>query len=143
MNIHDVKALRAIRRRAADAAAQGVVQADAQRADADHALATFRTDMGDEAQRAQGLGLSRALALWYRAAAKRLHDLEASAVERAHQAFTARETHRFAAIEAERLDTVSEQLEARRRLEIARRAQDDMDELALRRRSRPAEYREV
>jgi hypothetical protein len=38
---------------------------------------------------------------------------------------------------------VSEQLEARRRLEIARRAQDDMDELALRRRSRPAEYREV
>ena len=143
MNIDDVKALRAIRRHAADEAAQRVVQADAQRADADHALATFRTDMGDEAQRAQGLGLSRALALWYRAAAKRLHDLEASAVERADQATTAREIPRSAAIEAERLDTVSEQLEARRRLEIARQAQGDMDELALRRRSRPAEYREV
>lgn len=143
MNIHDVKALRAIRRRAADEAAQGVVQADAQRADADHALATFRTDMGDEAQRAQALGLSRALALWYRAAAKRLHDLEASAVERAHQALTARESARSAAIEAERLDTVSEQLEAGRRLETARRAQDDMDELALRRRFRPSAWREV
>jgi hypothetical protein len=141
MNIHDVKALRAIRRRAADEAAQGVVQADAQRADADHALATFRTDMGDEAQRAQGLGLSRALALWYRAAAKRLHDLEASAVERADQAITARESLRFAAIEAERIDTVSEQLEAKRRLAIARQVQSDMDELALRRRSRRSPYR--
>jgi hypothetical protein len=141
MSIHDVKALRAIRRRAADEAAQGVVQADAQRADADHALATFRTDMGDEAQRAQGLGLSRALALWYRAAAKRLHDLEASAVERADQAITARESLRFAAIEAERIDTVSEQLEAKRRLEIARQVQSDMDEVALRRRSHRSPYR--
>jgi hypothetical protein len=91
----------------------------------------------------QGLGLSRALALWYRAAANRLHDLEASAVDRAHQAFTARESARSAAIEAERLDTVSDQLEARRRLEVARRAQDDMDELALRRRSGRAAYREL
>jgi hypothetical protein len=135
MNIHDVKALQAIRRCAADEAAQGVVQADAQRADAEHALATFRTDMGDEAQRAQGLGLSQAVALWYRAAAKRLHDLEASAVERARQAMTARQFLRSAAIEAERLDTVSEQLEAKRRLDLARQMQNDMDELALRRRS--------
>jgi hypothetical protein len=68
---------------------------------------------------------------------------EASAVDRAHQAFTARESARSAAIEAERLDTVSDQLEARRRLEVARRAQDDMDELALRRRSGRAAYREL
>jgi hypothetical protein len=143
MNIHDVKALQAIRRRAADEAAQGVVQADAQRADADHALATFRIDMGDEAQRAQGLGLSQAVALWYRAAAKRLHDLEASAVERAHQAITARQFLRSAAIEAERLDTVSEQLEAKRRLDLARQVQNDMDEVALRRRSRGSLDREL
>jgi hypothetical protein len=143
MNIDDVRALRAIRRRAADEAAQRLANADAQHADADRALATFRIDMGDEAQRAQGLGLSRALALWYRAAAKRLHDLEAMAVERAHQALDARESLRSAAIEAERLDTVSEQLEARRRVEVARQAQEDMDELALRRRSRRAGYREV
>ncbi|MGH6915996.1 MAG: hypothetical protein ACREH3_20080, partial [Geminicoccales bacterium] len=136
MNIDDVKALRAIRRQAADEAAQRVAHADAQHADAHRALATFRIDMGDEAQRAQGLGLSRALALWYRAAAQRLHDLEASAVERADQAVTARESLRAAAIEAERLDTVSEQLEAKRRLERARQAQGDTDELALRRRSR-------
>jgi hypothetical protein len=136
MNIDDVKALRAIRRQAADEAAQQVVQADAQRAAADHALATFRLDMGDEAERAQGLGLSRVLALWYRAAANRLRDLEASAIERADQASTARESLRSAAIEAERLDTVSEQLEAKRRLETSRQAQGAMDELALRRRSR-------
>jgi hypothetical protein len=107
MNIDDVRALRAIRRRAADEAAQRLADADAQQADADRALATFRTDMGDEAQRAQGLGLSRALALWYRTAAKRLHELEATAVERAHQVLTARESLQSAAIEAERLDTVS------------------------------------
>jgi hypothetical protein len=136
MNIDDVKALRAIRRHAADEAAQRAAHADAQHADADRALATFRIDMGDEARRAQGLGLSRALALWYRAAAKRLHDLEIFAVERADQASTARESLRSAAIEAERIDTVSEQLEAKRRAEIARQAQGDMDELALRRRSR-------
>ena len=143
MNIDDVKALRAIRRQAADEAAQRAAHADAEHADADRALATFRIDMGDEAQRAQGLGLSRALALWYRAAAKRLHDLEASAIERADQATTARESLRAAAIEAERLDTVSEQLEAKRRLAMTRQAQGDMDELALRRRSRRSQYREV
>jgi hypothetical protein len=135
MNIDDVKALLAIRRRAADEAAQEAVQADAQRADADHALATFRTRVVDEAQRAQGLGLSPVLALWYRAAAKRLHELEMFAIERADQASTAWESLRSAAIEAERIDTVSEQLEAERRAEIERRAQGDMDELALRRRS--------
>jgi hypothetical protein len=139
MNIDDVKALRAIRRRAADEAAQEVVQADAQRADADHALATFRTRVVDEAQRAQGLGLSPVLALWYRAAAKRLQELEMFAIERADQASTARESLRSAAIEAERIDTVSEQLEAERRAEIARQAQGDMDELALRRRSQDPE----
>ena len=143
MNIHDVRALRAIRRRAADEAAQGVVQADAQRADADHALASFRTDMGDEAQRAQGLLPTRTLAAWYRAAAKCLHELEACAVERADEATAAREALRSAALEAERLDTVSEQLEAKRRLEMARQVQSDMDELALRRRSRRFQYREV
>lgn len=141
MNIHEIKALRAIRRRAADEAAQDVVQADAQRADADHALATFRTDIEDEAQR--GLSPSCALALWYRAAAKRLHDLETSAIACADQAITARETLRSAAIEAERLDTVSEQLEAERRLEITRQAQDHMDELALRGRRRRRWYGEV
>jgi hypothetical protein len=135
MNIDDVKALLAIRRRAADEAAQEAVQADAQRADADHALATFRTRVVDEAQRAQGLGLSPVLALWYRAAAKRLHELEMLTIERADQASTAWESLRSAAIEAERIDTVSEQLEAERRAEIERRAQGDMDELALRRRS--------
>jgi hypothetical protein len=139
MNIDDVKALRAIRRCAADDAAQEVAQADAQRADADHALATFRTRVVDEAQRAQGLGLSPVLALWYRAAAKRLHELERFAIERADQASTARESLRSAAIEAERIDTVSEQLEAERRAEIERQAQDDMDELALRRRSHDPE----
>jgi flagellar biosynthesis chaperone FliJ len=139
MNIDDVKALLAIRRRAADEAAQEAVQADAQRADADHALATFRTRVVDEAQRAQGLGLSPVLALWYRAAAKRLHELEMFAIERANQASTARESLRSAAIEAERIDTVSEQLEAERRAEIERRAQGDMDELALRRRSHDPE----
>jgi hypothetical protein len=139
MNIDDVKALRAIRRRAADEAAQEAVQADAQRADADHALATFRTRVVDEAQRAQGLGLSPILALWYRAAAKRLQELEMFAIERADQASTARESLRSAAIEAERIDTVSEQLEAERRAEIARQAQGDMDELALRRRSQDPE----
>jgi hypothetical protein len=139
MNIDDVKALRAIRRRAADEAAQEVAQADAQRADADHALAAFRTRMGDEVRRAQGLGLSPVLALWYRAAAKRLHELERFAIERADQASTARESLRSAAIEAERIDTVSEQLEAERRAEIERQAQDDMDELALRRRSHDPE----
>jgi predicted sugar kinase len=143
MNIDDVRALRAIRRQAADEAAQRVADADAQQADAHRALATFRIDMGDEVQRAQGLGLSCALALWYGAAAKRLHDLEASAIERTHYATTARESLRSAAIEAERLDTVSEQLEGKRRLEIARKAQDDMDELALRRRSRRSDHREV
>ncbi|HEX5077961.1 MAG TPA: hypothetical protein VFV80_02345, partial [Geminicoccaceae bacterium] len=61
MNIDDVKALRAIRRHAADEAALRAAQADAQRADAHRTLATFRIDLGDEAQRAQGLGLSRAL----------------------------------------------------------------------------------
>ncbi len=139
MNIDDVKALRAIRRRAADEAAQEVAQADAQRADADHALATFRTRMGDEVRRAQGLGLSPVLVTWYRAAAKRLHELEIFAIERADQASTARESLRSAAIEAERIDTVSEQLEAGRRAEIARQAQGDMDELALRRRSQDPE----
>jgi flagellar biosynthesis chaperone FliJ len=139
MNIDDVKTLRAIRRRAADEAAQEVLQADAQRADADHALASFRTRVGDEVRRAQGLGLSPVLALWYRAAAKRLHELEISAIERADQASTARESLRSAAIEAERIDTVSEQLEAKRRVEIARQAQGDMDELALRRRSHDPE----
>jgi flagellar biosynthesis chaperone FliJ len=139
MNIDDVKALLAIRRRAADEAAQEAVQADAQRADADHALATFRIRVVDEAQRAQGLGLSPVLALWYRAAAKRLHELEMFAIERANQANTARESLRSAAIEAERIDTVSEQLEAERRAEIERRAQGDMDELALRRRSHDPE----
>ena len=139
MNIDDVKALQAIRRRAADEAAQEVAQADAQRADADHALATFRTRLGDEVRRAQGLGLSPVLATWYRAAAKRLHELEVFAIERADQASTARESLRSAAIEAERIDTVSDQLEAQRRAEIARQAQGDMDELALRRRSRDPE----
>jgi hypothetical protein len=139
MNIDDVKALRAIRRRAADEAAQEAVQADAQRADADHALATFRTRVVDEVRRAQGLGLSPDLALWYRAAAKRLHELEIFAIERADQASTARESLRSAAIEAERIDTVSGQLEAERRAEIARQAQGDMDELALRRRSHDPE----
>jgi flagellar biosynthesis chaperone FliJ len=139
MNIDDVKALQTIRRRAADEAAQEVAQADAQRADADHALATFRTCLGDEVRRAQGLGLSPVLATWYRAAAKRLHELEIFAIERADQASTARESLRSAAIEAERIDTVSEQLEAKRRAEIARQAQGDMDELALRRRSRDPE----
>jgi hypothetical protein len=139
MNIDDVKALQAIRRRAADEAAQEVAQADAQRADADHALATFRTRLGDEVRRAQGLGLSPVLATWYRAAAKRLHELEIFATERADQASTARESLRSAAIEAERIDTVSDQLEAQRRAEIARQAQGDMDELALRRRSRDPE----
>ena len=139
MNIDDVKALRAIRRRAADEAAQEVAQADAQRADADHALATFRTRVGDEVRRAQGLGLSPVLATWYRAAAKRLHELEILAIERADQASTARESLRSAAIDAERIDTVSEQLEAERRAEIARQAQGDMDELALRRRSQDPE----
>jgi hypothetical protein len=134
MNIDDVKVLQAIRRRAADEAAQEVAQADAQRADADHALATFRTRLGDEVRRAQGLGLSPVLATWYRAAAKRLHELEIFAIERADQASTARESLRFAAIEAERIDTVSDQLEAQRRAEIARQAQGDMDELALGRR---------
>jgi hypothetical protein len=143
MNIDDVKALRAIRRHAADEAAQRVIQADAQQADAHRALTTFRIDMGDEAQRAQGLGLSRTLALWYRAAAKHLHDLEASLVERADQAITARESLRAAAIEAERLDTVSEQLEVKRRAEMARQAQGDMDEVTLRRRSRRSQHREV
>jgi hypothetical protein len=143
MNIDDVNALRAIRRQAADEAAQRVAHADAEHADADRALASFRIDMGDEAQRAQGLGLSRALALWYRAAAKRLHDLEAFALERADHATTARESLRAAAIEAERLDTVSEQLEANRRLEMTRQAQSDMDELALRRRSRRSQQREI
>jgi hypothetical protein len=136
MNIDDVKALRAIRRQAAAEAAQRVAYADARRAEARRALATFRTDMGDEAQRAQGLGLSRALALWYRAAAKSLHDLEASAIERTDQAIAARESLRAAAIEAERLDTVSDQLDATRRRDMARQAQGAMDELALRRRSR-------
>ncbi len=135
MNIDDVRALRAIRRHAADEAAQLAAQADAQHSDADRAVAVFRTDMGDEAQRAQGLGLSRTLALWYRAAATRLRDLEASATACADQATTARAALRAAAIEAERLDTVSEQLEARRRLELARQAQDEMDELTLRRRA--------
>jgi hypothetical protein len=139
MNIDDVKVLQTIRRRAADEAAQEVAQADAQRADADHALATFRTRLGDEVRRAQGLGLSPVLATWYRAAAKRLHELEIFAIERADQASTARESLRSAAIEAERIDTVSEQLEAKRRAEIARQAQGDMDELALRRRSRDPE----
>jgi hypothetical protein len=139
MNIDDIKALRAIRRRAADEAAQEAVQADAQRADADHALATFRTHVVDEARRAQGLGLSPVLALWYRAAAKRLHELEMFAIERADQASIARESLRSAAIEAERIDTVSEQLEAERRTEIERQAQGDMDELALRRRSQDPE----
>lgn len=139
MNIDDVKALQTIRRRAADEAAHEVAQADAQRADADHALATFRTRLGDEVRRAQGLGLSPVLATWYRAAAKRLHELEIFAIERADQASTARESLRSAAIEAERIDTMSEQLEAKRRAEIARQAQGDMDELALRRRSRDPE----
>jgi hypothetical protein len=136
MNIDDVRALRAIRRQAADEAAQRVADADAQHAEARSALATFRTGMRDEAQRAQGLGLSRALALWYRGAAKCLHDLEAFAIERSDQAVAARETLRSAAVEAERLDTVSEQLETKRRLEMARQAQGVMDELALRRRFR-------
>jgi hypothetical protein len=142
MNIHDVKVLRAIRRCAADEAAQAVVQADAERADADHAVVSFRADMGDEAQRAQALLPTRALAVWYRAAAKSLHELEASAVERADQAIAAREALRSAAIEAERLDTVSEQLEAKRRVEMARQVQDDMDELALRRRSPRSRHRD-
>ena len=72
MNIDDVKALRAIRRHAADEAALRAADADAQRDSAHRALSTFRIDMGNEAHRAQGLGLSRALALWYHAAAKRL-----------------------------------------------------------------------
>jgi hypothetical protein len=38
---------------------------------------------------------------------------------------------------------VSEQLEAKRRAEIARQAQGDLDELALRRRSRRSHDRDV
>jgi hypothetical protein len=142
MKLDDARALRAIRRHAADEAAQQAAHADAQHADASDAVVAFRTDMGDEAMRAQGLGLSRALALWYRAAASRLQDLEASEVRRADEAVTARESLRSAAVEAERMDTVSEQLETRRRQELARRAQGELDEAALRR-SRRFPYREI
>jgi hypothetical protein len=136
MKIDDVRALWAIRRHAADDAAQQLVRADAQRADADRALADFRVQLGDEAQRAQGLKLSQSLALWYGAAARCLHDLEAVAMARADQAAAARESLRAAMTEAERIGTVSEQLERQRRAKVARHAQDHMDELGLRRRSR-------
>ena len=136
MKIDDVKALWAIRRHAADDAAQQLTEADAQRAHADSTLVAFRAQVGDEVQRAQGLGLSRTLALWYEAAARRLHDLEAAAVRRAGQAAVAREALRTAMTEAERIGTVSHQLEAQRRIRIARLAQGQMDELGLRRRSR-------
>jgi nucleotidyltransferase/DNA polymerase involved in DNA repair len=135
MKIDDVKALWAIRRHAADAAAQQLVRADAQRADADRALADFRARMEDEAQRAQGLGLSQSLALWYRAAARRLHDLQTVSVERADQAVSARDVLRAAMTEAERIGTVSEQLERQRRTRVARHAQGEMDEAGLRRRA--------
>ena len=137
MKIEDVRALWAVRRHAADDAAQQVAQADARRTDAERALARFRAHVGDEVQRAQGLGLSPSLALWYGAAATRLHDLETLAVERAGQAAAARESLSVAMTEAERVGTVSEQLETQRRARIARHAQDRTDELGLRRRPRP------
>jgi hypothetical protein len=136
MKIDDVKALWAIRRHAADDAAQQLTEADAQRARADSTLVAFRAQVANEMQRAQGLGLSRTLALWYAAAARRLHDLEAMAVRRAGEAAVAREALRSAMTEAERIGTVSRQLETQRRIRIARLAQGQMDELALRRRSR-------
>jgi hypothetical protein len=136
MKIDDVKALWAIRRHAAADAAQQLAQADAKRANADRAIATFRSRVGDEAQRAQGLGLSQALTLWYGAAAERLHGLETVATERADQASAAKESLRVAMTEAERVGTVTEQLETQRRARIARRAQDHADELGLRRRAR-------
>jgi hypothetical protein len=136
MKIDDVRALWAVRRHAADDAAQQAAQADAQRADAERALARFRAHLGDEVQRAQGLGLSPSLALWYGAAAARLHDLETVAVVRAGQAAAARESLRVAMTEAERIGTVSEQLETQRRARIARHAQDRTDELGLRRQPR-------
>ena len=136
MKLDDVRALWAVRRHAADDVAKQVAQADARRADAERALATFRAHVGDEVQRAQGLGLSPPLALWYGAAATRLHDLETVAVERAGQAAAARGALREAMTEAERIGTVSEQLETQRRARIARHAQDRTDELGLRRQPR-------
>jgi hypothetical protein len=136
MKIDDVKALWAIRRHAADDAAQQLTEADAQRARADSTLVAFRAQVANEMQRAQGLGLSRTLALWYAAAARRLHDLEAMAVRRAGEAAVAREALRSTMTEAERIGTVSRQLETQRRIRIARLAQGQMDKLALRRRSR-------
>jgi flagellar export protein FliJ len=135
VKIDDVKTLWAIRRHAADRAAQQLAQADAQRADAERRLAMFRAQVDDEAQRAHGLDLSQALAPWCRAAAGRLRDLETSAVAHTDQAAAARESLRAATTEAERLGTVSEQLETQRRIETARQAQARMDELGLRRRS--------
>jgi hypothetical protein len=135
MKIDDVKALWAIRRHAADAAAQELEQADAQRADADRALAEFQVRMGDEAQRAQGLGLSRSLALWYGAAARRLHDLQTACVSHADVAAAARDALRVAMTEAERIGTVSEQLERQRRIRTARQAQGKLDEAGLGRRT--------
>jgi hypothetical protein len=134
VKIDDVKALWAIRRHAADHAAQQLAQADARRIEAERTLATYRAQVDDEARDAQDLDLSRALAPWCRAAAGRLRDLEAAAAERTDQAAAARKSLLAATTEAERLGTVAEQLETERRIETARQAQARMDALGLRRR---------
>jgi hypothetical protein len=134
MKIDDVRALWAVRRHAADDAAQQAAQADAERAAAEQALATFRAHLGDEVQRAQGLALSLSLARWYGAAAAHLHALQSVAVARAGQAAQARESLRAAMTEAERIGTLTEQLETQRRARISRHAQERADELGLRRR---------
>jgi hypothetical protein len=136
MKINDVKTLWAVRRHAADEAAQQLARADAQRTDAERAVATFRAHVGDEVQRAQGLGLSETLALWYDTAGRRLHDLRAAAATSADGVAAARELLRIAMTEAERVGTVSEQLQARRRVQASRRAQGEMDEQAQGVRSR-------
>jgi hypothetical protein len=136
MKIDDVKALWAIRRHAADHAAQQLGQADARRVEAERTLATYRARVDDEARQVHDLDLSRALAPWYRAAAGRLRDLEASAAERTDQAAAARESLLAATTEAERIGTVAEQLETERRVETARQAQAQMDALGLRRSGR-------
>ncbi|MGH6944603.1 MAG: flagellar FliJ family protein [Geminicoccaceae bacterium] len=133
MKIEDIKNLWLIAQHAADIAAQDVSFADTQRAVAEHVLADCKQGVAKEAHRAQSVGILGSLTIWYRAAACRIHDLGLEVAERAAQAASARESLHAAMIEMKRVETIAAEFEGARRAEAARKAQQELDEVALRR----------
>ena len=133
MKVEDIKNLWLIAQHSADLAARDVSYADARRTAAEHALADCKQGVAKEAGGAQSPGVLASLTLWYRAAARRIHDLGREATERAAQAAEARESLHVAMIEVKRVETLAAELEDDRRAEATRKAQQELDEVALRR----------